>query len=278
MLNWLRKKRGADTPPAPAASTMEMLISPVRTRDEFVLLYSKLIEERRPGVKLVLTGPTVIEMTMEGDKRATTFLDNLWIQLQRAEDRRELVEKHVNAMLSMLDPRPAVDKKHIIPIVKDAEYVQSFGQITVFEHFVADMYCVYAIDWEDRTESLSRTIMESLGLEQTTLRNFAVENLKAILPPVECHGDGPWFLLSAGTDYVASLLFFDDLWDQLTEMVQGDPIAVVPARDVLLFTGAASNEGITAIRCKAEEIVSRGDHVVSSTLLRRSGGKWIAFS
>jgi len=257
---------------------MEMLISPVRTRDEFVLLYSKLIEERRPGVKLVLTGPTVIEMTMEGDKRATTFLDNLWIQLQRAEDRRELVEKHVNAMLSMLDPRPAVDKKHIIPIVKDAEYVQSFGQITVFEHFVADMYCVYAIDWEDRTESLSRTIMESLGLEQTTLRNFAVENLKAILPPVECHGDGPWFLLSAGTDYVASLLFFDDLWDQLTEMVQGDPIAVVPARDVLLFTGAASNEGITAIRCKAEEIVSRGDHVVSSTLLRRSGGKWIAFS
>jgi uncharacterized protein YtpQ (UPF0354 family) len=134
----------------------------------------------------------------------------------------------------------------------------------------------FAIDWEGRAESLSRTIMEALGLEQINLRNFAVENLRTILPPVECHGDGPLFLLSAGTDYVASLLFFDDLWDQLSEVLEGDPIAVVPARDLVLFKGVASSESITAIRRKPEEIVF--DHGISSIRLRRGSEKWIEFS
>jgi uncharacterized protein YtpQ (UPF0354 family) len=84
-------------------------------------------------------------------------------------------------------------------------------------------------------------------------------------------------MLTAGGDYVASILLLDGVWDQLAATVGGDIVVTVPARDVLFFTGSASQEGLATIRKKADEIVSSGDHVVSRTLLRRVEGQWVNF-
>jgi uncharacterized protein YtpQ (UPF0354 family) len=240
-------------------------------------LYSKLLEERQPGLKIVMTGPMTLQMSSHDGKEAFTHLDNLWIQWQGAEDREDLVNRHANAMLSMLKPVLPVDPGQIIPIIKDATYIESDREKMVIEHLVADIYCVYAVDYPDRTMTLTKEILSGLGIEQSSLRGLSIENLQAILPATECHGEGPWYFLSAGNDYVASLLLFDGLWDQLTEIVHGDPVAAVPARDVLLFTGSESPEGLAAIRTRATDIARNGDHVISETLLRRRDGRWSAF-
>lgn len=276
MFSWLVKKPSPRSDNPVERSTMDRITSPSCSRDELVLLYSKLLEERQPDLKIVMTGPMTLQMSSQDGKEAFTHLDNLWIQWQRAEDREDLVNRHVSGMLTVLKPAPPVDPRQIIPIIKDAVYVGD-GEKMVFEHLVADIYCVYAVDWPDRTMSLTKEILSGLGIEQSELRRLSIENLQAILPAAECHGEGPWYFLSAGNDYEASLLLFDGLWDQLAASVSGDVVAAVPARDSLLFTGSESPEGLAAIRTRATEIVRNGHHVISETLLRRRDGRWSAF-
>src|SRR5262249_34077605 len=60
----------------------------------------------------------------------------------------------------------------------------------------------------------------------------------------------------------------------LSQSVEGDIVAAVPSRDVVLLTGARSTDGIEWIKRKAHEIHEGGDHVVSQTLFRRVSGEW----
>jgi uncharacterized protein YtpQ (UPF0354 family) len=248
MFSRLKKKRVQPGAQPIEQSTMDRITAPNCSQEDFVLLYSKLVEDCHPGIGILMTAPLTLELTLENGKKSTTFLNNLWIQWKSAEDRADLVNRHINAMLAILKPGPPIERRQIIPIVKDSIYVRDYGGKMIFEHYVGDLYCIYAIDWEDRTETLSIEQMTKLGLEQSTLRDLAIENLQGILPEAECHGEGPWYMLSAGTDYVASLLLLDGVWDQLAEMVDGDLVAVAPARDTLLFTGANSSEGLAFIR------------------------------
>jgi len=119
--------------------------------------------------------------------------------------------------------------------------------------------------------------MKELEIEPTDLPSLARSNLKRILPEIEQHGEGPWYLLTAGGDYAASLLLFDDVWNTLSRSVEGDVVAAVPSRDVVLFTGVRSKDGIEWIKRKAHEIHEGGDHVVSQTLFRRVSGAWKVF-
>lgn len=119
--------------------------------------------------------------------------------------------------------------------------------------------------------------MKELEIEPGELRSLALSNLRRILPEIQQHGDGSWYMLTAGADYTASLLLIDDVWNALSQSVEGDIVAAVPSRDVVLFTGARSKDGIDWIKRKAHEIHEGGDHVVSQTLFRRVSGQWKVF-
>ncbi len=272
-----KKKSTSQIEPLSEQSTLEMLLAPNRSKDEFVLLYCKLVEERSPNCKLTLEGPTVIHLQWESGEESMTFLDNLWIQTRGGgESHRDLVERHLRMVLATGQSDPPIEQRQIVPIIKDSTYV-GMSKGLLHDHLVADIYVVFAIDLEDRIKGLSVDEADSLGMSVASRLTIAIENLTAILPPIECHGEGPWFLLTAGGDYTASVLLLDSVWDQLSERVQGDIVAAVPSRDVLLFTGSNSKEGLAAVREKAAEISKTGDHVIANTLIRRRDGKWVAF-
>ena len=106
---------------------------------------------------------------------------------------------------------------------------------------------------------------------------IALNNLRRILPDVDYREEGSFYEVEAGDVYVASVLLMDEVWDQVAGKVDGDLVAVAPARDVLLFTGSESPEGLQAIRSRARDIVTSGHHVISDTLLRRVEGRWVNF-
>jgi hypothetical protein len=85
-------------------------------------------------------------------------------------------------------------------------------------------------------------------------------------------------MLTAGGDYVARLILFGDLWTELADTVEGDIVAAVPSRDVLLFTSDKSSEGITAIRKVIDKITVAGGYLISTTMLRRDANGWKVFS
>ncbi len=98
-----------------------------------------------------------------------------------------------------------------------------------------------------------------------------------MLPPIERHGEGPVYTLTAGSDYVASLLLFEDLWAEQAEVVEGEIVATVPARGALLFTGNKSSQAIIELRKSTIQFTQTAGYLVSTTMLRRSLDGWKVF-
>jgi len=197
----------------------------------------------------------------------------------------ELVERLARVILA---PRAAGEllpaRTSVVPLIRDEQYLnlarnKDTGELPFMnEHLAGDIWIVYAIDTPDAMTSMSKEDASKMGLELPELRTLAIENLKRILPGIERHGEGPMFILTAGTDYVASLILFDELWSELSESVDSDIVAAVPSRDVLLYTGSESKEGIEQMRKAIENVTQSGGYLISNMMLRRTANGWKAFS
>ncbi|MBB5065550.1 DUF1444 family protein [Granulicella mallensis] len=282
------KKASAELEPVAAPqlyesqiSMLERMVQQPCSRDGLFLLYSKLLEERLGVSDMKFVHTDVLSFQKPGGGEMQSYLQNLWIAYSRnPESRAEVIEQYLKALGSSMQPEQAITREQIIPLVKDSEYFAVFENkpnSLVSEHLVADLFVVYAVDWPDRTATLSQSEFKKLGLDMSGLRQLAVENLRGMLANIECHDGGLWSMVSAGGTYEASILLLDTFWDQVREEVEGDLVAVVPARDVLLFTGAGSADGLREIKGRATKIVSTSDHVISATLLRRTNGAWATF-
>jgi uncharacterized protein YtpQ (UPF0354 family) len=175
---------------------------------------------------------------------------------------------------------PLQEKQNIVPIIKDSQHLEVTNGKANFatEHLCGDLWIVYAEDQPERIMTLKRDSISSIGVTEAELRALAIENLTRILPSPGCHGGGPWYLLTAGSDYVASLFLMDSIWDQLAAMVTGDIVATVPTRDVPMFTGSRSEEGLSEIRKRSTEICDTGAHAITDTLIVRRDRTWSVFN
>ena len=195
------------------------------------------------------------------------------------------VERFARVFLEAEDkPSTLPDKKSIVPLVKDEQYLnigrnkQTSELPFMNEHFAGDLWIIYAVDLPDAMQSLSKENAEKLELGLIELRTLAIENLKRILPPIERHGDGPLFMLTAGADYVASLILLDEVWYDLQQSIEGDIVAAIPSRDVLLYTSSDSSEGIERMRATIDKVMQSGGYLVSNVMLRRTSAGWRVFS
>jgi uncharacterized protein YtpQ (UPF0354 family) len=274
------KEKAEPIEPASEPSTMDRMLSRVCTRDEFFLLYSKLLQERLPDCKVEFSDGSTLHVVRPDGKESTTYLTNFWLKYKEGnEDRQELIEKYARLAEELGKLRALPERQNVVAMIKDSQYME-IGKVesrSLADHLCGDLWVVYAEDQPDRISTLQAETIVHLGVPRSELRALAVENLKRILPAAECHGDGPWYLLTAGADYVASLLLFDSLWDELKEMVEGDVVATAPTRDVVMFTGSHSREGLAEIRKRSSEICNTGAHAISETLIIRKNGNWSVF-
>jgi len=277
-MNWPFKKKEIET--AANQSALARLTTHNCDREEFVRLYTKLIQERIPNATIRAVEAMTIHLQLPNGPETTNLLENVWRIYQAGqEDRRDLIERSVRMVQANLQPAKPIDKNCIIPIIKDTTYVNLTGNPPeiMCEPLAGDIWIVYAEDLPDSTMAIAKSRFAALGIDEKELRTLAVQNLRRILPDIEQNGNGPLVMLSAVGDYTASLLLLDDLWDQMAVLVDGPIVAVTPARDVLFFTGANSTDVIEALQAHAKDIVANGDHVISATLLVRSEQTWAVF-
>ena len=268
-------------------STLDRLVNRKCSRDEFFLLYSRLLQERMPGCQIEFSGDATLRLVKPDNGQGTLFLENLWLKYCEVEDRMELIELYIRNAARLGTEAAGPDRNRVVPVIKDSRFVELTNLDAEIanrkadllkEHLCGDLWVVYCEDQNERITTLKRNSITALGISENELRQLAVENLRTILPPAQCHGSGPWYLLTAGADYVASLLLFDRIWDQTAKMVDGDLVATVPTRDVLMFTGSNSIEGIAEIRKRSSEICNTGPHAISDTLIVRRNGTWSVFN
>lgn len=217
-----------------------------------------------------------------GREPSTVFLENIWRQSRDdAESRVSHVERFLRALITTLTTNDGLPERTcIVPMIKDEGYFNVPANRAkddapfANEHFVGDLWVVYAIDLPDSMKTLQKSHLQELGVQPGALKKLAIENLRRILPPIEQHGEGPVYMLTAGGDYVASLLLFEDLWAELKSRVSGDILAAVPTRDVLLFTGSASSEAIEQMKATIGRVMESGGYLISNTILRHTDSGW----
>jgi uncharacterized protein YtpQ (UPF0354 family) len=239
--------------------------------DGFTQLFAEAARARLKGAKVSVPEPLTVTTTLANGKAITIHLDNLWAQVQDSPSERAAGCERFIRLIATTDDRPKAASSKIVPVIKDTTYVQLAAKKPLkAEHLVADLWIVYAYD---SPESLQYMLASDPGgLPQ--LRKQAIRYLRRTLPPVERHGNGPCYMLTAGGCFEASLLLLDEIWDEQAKAVDGELVAAVPARDLLLFTGSRSQAGLKTLRTAVQQTMEHGSYQVSKTLLVRRRGHW----
>ena len=259
----------------------EILADRKLTEEKLFWAYEAMLKERYARAEIKAHPPDEFQIILADGRKFTAFVKNLWLSIrnQTTDDRVRSVEYHIRALESAFEIHHEAPPKRedVVPMIKDSVYLEQFGKRLVREHLAADIWVVYGLDLPMSMKTIGESVLQELGIKPDELRPLACENLRRILPEIQHHGTGPWYFVTAGADYVASILLLDEAWENWEETIEGDIVAAVPARDVLLVTGSRSKEGIQSVRQKAREICETGHHVISHTLLRRTSGAWKVF-
>lgn len=264
--------------------------SPSLSEEEFTLLYAQAAAVQLTGCTVRIPGPREVAIKLDDGGEMKAFLDNAWAEaMNDAANRPEICRRY---LASLLKSRSAhrkqaapPDTNNIVAVIRDDLFLRQYEKMgatktnrLVHEPLAADMHVVFAEDSEGGIVYLSEGSRQMLGLDLPALRQLSVANLRRILPKVSRHGSGPVFMLVADGNYESSLLLSDKLWDEQAQAVQGELVATVPTRDVLLFTGSSSAADIKKMRQAADKVFESGSHVISKSLLVRRNGRWEKFS
>jgi uncharacterized protein YtpQ (UPF0354 family) len=230
-----------------------------------------------------------IAMKTEAGAELRIRLDNLRASLAQAEGpeaRVGIVEYFARAVKEALrtsEQEEALRREDLVPLVRDQRYVDELGDLdgpeaVIVRPFVADLHLVLAFDGEHTQHLATHRTIERLGIDEDQILTLARENLATKVAEVEqrtLDDEGPRVgVLVTGGDLEASLLLLDDVWARVALELEGDVVACVPARDVVLFADTASDGAIARMGEIADEILEDGDHVISPTLLRRTPRGW----
>ena len=266
---------------APAAA--QLLLS----KEAFTQQFAKAL--RAEGMSVKVKGELELEVKDAAGKEMTAYLDNAYaLYASDPKARKAVIQRYVRSLLdSAKDQDAPLDRSRIVPVVKDRGWLAEIRKVAqerggkpmdnIFEDLNEDLVIVYAQDSPRNIRYLIGDNLAELGLKKNELRALAVDNLRNLLPDVELRR-GPLFsMITAGGDYEASLLLFDDLWAGGKLEVDGDVVVAVPSRDLLLFTGSRNRPGLARLREVASKAAREASYSLTDRLFVYRNGKFERF-
>ncbi|MFZ2989155.1 DUF1444 family protein [Ideonella sp.] len=180
----------------------------------------------------------------------------------------------------------ALDLSLVVPLVKAivaGEAGDSFAELKpddapISTPLVAELIVMYALDYPDRFEFISGRHLRESNLSTAQLHELALKNLLLRTPSIEMLGDSPCHMITAGGNMEATLLLHDALWEQIAAHLPGDPMAVVPARDLLFVSGTGWDGALEFLSSVANKELEDARYALSKCVLVRRDGKWHTYA
>ena len=148
----------------------------------------------------------------------------------------------------------------------------------VDRYLVADLVVMYAFDVGTHYEIVSNRDLKRLGISKEELHDRAIQNLRALKLEVRAHQGARVMMLTAGGNYEATLLLLPEVWGSVAQMVAGQVVASVPARDVLYVTGDATPENLSELRQWTSKMLEQADKPLSRAFVRWDGARREAYT
>lgn len=264
----------------------------VMSESEFTESFIVKLSATAPDLSVQRKGALELSVSKGGEKKHTVFLDNAFKAYRQAPENNDaIVDDYLQSLLETMSAsgNETIDTKRIVPVVKDAEYVEAMKRTLVetgqepekfdlyYEPLNEDLIVLYAVDSEHNIKYLSGKEVESLAMDRPALRKLAVTNLNGLLPELEKHGESGTYMITAGATYEASLLLMDRVWEKGQFEVRGDIVVAVPSRDLLLVTGSQDSEALARLTEVVQEVVRDASYPITEQLFVRTNGQWVRF-
>lgn len=186
-------------------------------------------------------------------------------------------------------PRSEAVRDMIVPMIKvveertDVEIAASgipdipVEQRPVSRPLGGDLVTMYAVDYPERFEYVSQMHLEREGISEEELHALACRNLQVRAKDIQVHGSYPRFMVTAGGNFEASLLHHEDFWRQVVAQIplQGEIHAIVPSRDMLVFTDSGTEGAMEFLKGMLEKDLEDTSHALSKLILALRQGQWV---
>ena len=219
---------------------------------------------------------------------ATIFLHNSYSNycMVPRSGRKEIVSKLVASFGST--PEIPADfasaRAGLMPVIRDAAYYSLTELLTrkdasadpglewQCKPFASGLLAGLAYDGEHSITSVNRKTLEGWGVGMDQAFAAAKDNLWEKTDPNRFVGQGGLYWAEWGDSYDSSRMLLTELIYRLS--VDGDPVAFVPNRDVLLITGKNNVAGLRVMLKTGSESHFKQGHPVSPNLYVLVDGAW----
>jgi uncharacterized protein YtpQ (UPF0354 family) len=253
--------------------------------EEFTVAFVERVKALLPDAEVESVDRLQLRVAVQ-ENSLMASLENAYDSYQLAPRNKDAIIEHfAQFTLQHMDlaEKGGLDPDEIVPVIKHMDWVRHATEKTgaekapVYEEYNEILAICYAQDLPQGMRYLLEADLEDLNLALEDLRPLACENLLRILPPVKRQGSEGRYQISADGDYDASLLLLDAVWDDPALEVEGEIVAVVPARDLLMVLGSKDNEAVLEARAFAREVAQNAPYPISPVLLIRRDGHFHVF-
>lgn len=166
---------------------------------------------------------------------------------------------------------------YLKPMVHDSAPAISMSpeDAPVLRPFTEGLLVSYVTDTDDHLTFIQQRHLEQEGVSVGQLHSMAISNLQALAEEkLVVREYGAVYVALMGGNFEASLLALDVMWNNwYAQLAQEGFVAVAPARDLLAFCDASSEQGLVELR----QVVQRSikcDHPLHPHMYRRIGTGW----
>ncbi|ADE55910.1 conserved hypothetical protein [Coraliomargarita akajimensis DSM 45221] len=147
----------------------------------------------------------------------------------------------------------------------------------VEKQLVGDLILFYAFDKGDHFQIISNSDLAELELKKEELHELALKNLRELNLEIKAHQGGSIMMLTAGGDYEATLALLPEVWDSIGNMVEGEILISIPARDILYVTGSKKEGGVEELQKYTNQMIENADKPLSGRIFRWAGSEWLEY-
>jgi uncharacterized protein YtpQ (UPF0354 family) len=140
--------------------------------------------------------------------------------------------------------------------------------------FLGDLAVLYGRDFPTHFEMIAQRELEHYGMTAQQLHKTAVHNLSTTDKDIRfLAADGGIYVVLCDGNLEASFLLHTQLWDVIQDQLNGDVVASVPARNVLLVSGTRP-EQVAQLKQKTRLALEMEAKPLSLNLFLRVGDGW----
>jgi uncharacterized protein YtpQ (UPF0354 family) len=261
------------------------VLSPAAFTEEFRAALAATL----PDATVTVVEPLHLTIKAADGEPARAFLDNAYSEYSgKPASKSDVIARYVASFAETTKESGPLNPQQIVPVIKDRAWSKEMRRAAkargakapaeqVIEELNEDLVIVYAEDTPQNIRYFGPEDLQKAGVQKDRLRALAVENLRRILPPPHAVNGPLVSMLTAGGDYVPSLLLLEEIWSGGKLDVEGEIVIAIPTRDVLLFTGSNNKEGVKKLRELAKQTAADGPYSLTDRLFVYRGGKFERF-